>query len=434
MPHKSFSARDARRLGVSCIHQELNLIPYFTCAENIFLGHPYPKTAWGTIAWNTLREKTQSILQRLGVAVPPDVPVTRLAPGEQAMVAIARAFAESASIYCLDEPTTSLTEHEKHALFAVIRNLQAMGATVIYVSHDLDDVLELTDKVTVMRDGKVVGIYDTGAITKDRLISTMIGRDLTAAFPSKTANINDVVFAASGLRGERVHQVSFDLHAGEILGIAGLLGSGRTEILRMIYGVDPIHNGTLTLHGQEFRPTCPQDSIRRGIVLIPEERRSQGLLLDRSIYENISLVYLNEFVKGPFLKHDAEKKEAEHIGRAVRLKAADYRQHVKTISGGNQQKVVFAKYLLRQPVVLLLDEPTRGVDVGARFEIYTVIQDMAKQGAAIILVTSDFTELLGLADRILVLYEGQQTLITKNTQLDQETLLQYCYGKGLDSP
>jgi len=295
-------------------------------------------------------------------------------------------------------------------------------------------VLELTDKVTVMRDGKVVGIYDTGAITKDRLISTMIGRDLTAAFPSKTANINDVVFAASGLRGERVHQVSFDLHAGEILGIAGLLGSGRTEILRMIYGVDPIHNGTLTLHGQEFRPTCPQDSIRRGIVLIPEERRSQGLLLDRSIYENISLVYLNEFVKGPFLKHDAEKKEAEHIGRAVRLKAADYRQHVKTISGGNQQKVVFAKYLLRQPVVLLLDEPTRGVDVGARFEIYTVIQDMAKQGAAIILVTSDFTELLGLADRILVLYEGQQTLITKNTQLDQETLLQYCYGKGLDSP
>ena len=341
------------------------------------------------------------------------------------MVAIARAFAESASIYCLDEPTTSLTEHEKHALFAVIRNLQAMGATVIYVSHDLDDVLELTDKVTVMRDGKVVGIYDTGAITKDRLISTMIGRDLTAAFPSKTANINDVVFAASGLRGERVHQVSFDLHAGEILGIAGLLGSGRTEILRMIYGVDPIHNGTLTLHGQEFRPTCPQDSIRRGIVLIPEERRSQGLLLDRSIYENISLVYLNEFVKGPFLKHDAEKKEAEHIGRAVRLKAADYRQHVKTISGGNQQKVVFAKYLLRQPVVLLLDEPTRGIDVGAKAEIYRLVRELSDLGKGVIFVSSDLEEVLMVSDMLLVLTNGRITYNGENKGISMEEVMRY---------
>lgn len=430
IPQKGFSTRVARHQGLSCIHQELNLVSYFTCAENIFLGHPYPKTAWGTISWKTLRQKTQSILQRLDVDIPLDVPVMRLAPGQQAMVAIARAFAESASIYCMDEPTTSLTEHEKNSLFAVIRNLKSMGATVIYVSHDLDDILELTDSVTIMRDGQAVGTWDTAVITKDRLISTMIGRDITSAFPPKQSHIKDVVLSVSGLCGERVRNVSFDLCEGEILGLVGLLGSGRTEILRMIYGVDSMFNGTLTLRGQEFRPKSPQDSIKQGVVLIPEERRSQGLLLDRSVYENISLVYLNEFSKGPFLKRDAEKQEAEEIGRSVQLRAPDLNRHVSTLSGGNQQKVVFAKYLLRQPAVLMLDEPTRGVDVGARFEIYAVIQDMVRQGAAMLLVSSDFTEILGLADRILVLFEGHQTLLTKNADLDQETLLHYCYGKG----
>jgi len=354
--------------------------------------------------------------------------VKRLAPGEQAMVAIARAFAESASIYCMDEPTTSLTEYEKNTLFSVIRNLKSMGATIIYVSHDLDDVMTLTDRVTIMRDSQLVGTWDTEAISKDEIISKMIGRDITSAFPPKQVDTKGLVLSVSGLSNEKVKDISFNLHAGEIFGIAGLLGSGRTEVLRMIYGMDSITQGTLRLHGREFRPASPKNSIRRGVVLVPEERRSQGLFLQRSIYENISLMHLDELSHGPFLNRPAERHESEEIGRSVKLKTTDYQYHVRTLSGGNQQKVVFAKSLLRQPVLLLLDEPTKGVDVGARFEIYSVIQEMAERGTAVLLVSSDLTEMLGLTDRILVLCEGRQTRIVDNRDLDQETLLKYCYG------
>jgi ribose transport system ATP-binding protein len=427
---KIASGRDARHLGLSFIHQERNLISYFNCAENIFLGHPYPKTAWGTISWRTLKHRTLEILQRLDATdIPLNVPVKQLAPGEQAVVAIARAFAESASIYCMDEPTTSLTEHEKYALFSVIRNLRATGATIMYISHDLDDVKTLTDRVTIMRDGNVVGTWETAVITKEEIIRNMIGRDMSSALPSEKTDVHEVVLSVSGLSGERVREVSFDLHKGEILGIAGLLGSGRTEILQMIYGVSSMTQGTLTLCGQEFRPASPKSAIKKGVVLVPEERRSQGLILDRSVYENISLVYLDSLSNGLFLNRTIEKRAAESIGRSVKLKVADYDHQVHTLSGGNQQKVVFAKSLLRQPVVLMLDDPTRGVDIGARFEIYALIREMAEQGAAVLLVSSDFSELLELSDRMLILYEGRQILITENKKIDQETLLNYCYGK-----
>jgi ABC-type sugar transport system ATPase subunit len=257
----------------------------------------------------------------------------------------------------------------------------------------------------------------------------MIGRDMTSAFPSKNAPLKKVVLSVSGLWGGQISDLSFDVYEGEILGIAGLLGAGRTEVLRMIYGADRIIQGILTLKGQKFYPVCPKDSIKQGVVLVPEERRSQGLILTRSVYENISLVYLDTLSNGLFLNSQAEKKEVQEIGQAVRLKTADYDHRVNTLSGGNQQKVVFAKYLLRQPAVLMLDEPTKGVDVGARFEIYALIREMTELGTAVILVSSDFTEMLGLADRILCLYEGRQTCITETKNLDQERLLKYCYGE-----
>ena len=425
---KIASGRDASRVGLSFIHQELNLISYFNASENIFLGHPYPKTPWGTVSWKRLRDKTREILGRLQVEIPLNVPVKHLEPGEQAMVAIARAFAESASIYCMDEPTTSLTEHEKQTLFSVIRNLKAMGATVLYVSHDLDDVMALTDRVTIMRDSQVVGTWNTDTISKDQIISMMIGRDIKSVFPPKTATKKELVLSASELGSDRVLDISFDLCAGEILGIAGLLGSGRTEALRMLYGIDPIRQGSLMLHGSEYHPKSPKNSIRNGLVLVPEERRSQGLLLQRSIYENIVLTHLDDLSTGSFLNRPTERRESRAIGEAVKLKTADYRFRVNTLSGGNQQKVVFAKSLLRQPAVLMLDEPTKGVDVGARFEIYSVIQEMAERGAAVLLVSSDFTELLGLADRILIMAKGRQIGVIENRKLDQGTLLHYCYG------
>ncbi|MCP4397026.1 MAG: sugar ABC transporter ATP-binding protein [bacterium] len=425
---KIASGRDARQSGLSFIHQELNLISFFNAPENIFLGHPYPKTPWGTVSWKTLHKKTRGILERLQLDIPLNVPVKHLTPGERAMVAIARAFAESASIYCMDEPTTSLTEHEKQTLFSAIRNLKSLGATILYVSHDLDDAIELTDQVTIMRDSKVVGTWETETISKDEIVSTMIGRDITPACPQKTATTEDLVLSASGISSDRVKDISFDLHAGEILGIAGLLGSGRTEVFRLLYGIDPIRQGSLKFRKSEFRPTSPKDSIRRGIVLVPEERRSQGLLLQRSIYENIGLIHLDKLSNGPFLNRLVERRESEEIGRSVKLKTADYQYQVNTLSGGNQQKVVFAKSLLRQPSVLMLDEPTKGVDVGARFEIYSIVREMAERGTAVLLVSSDVSEMLGLADRILIMCEGRQIRIVDKQNLDRETLLHHCYG------
>ena len=423
------SGRDAHRLGLSFIHQELNLIPYLNGPENVFLGHTYPRNPFGTISWKKLRQKTKSIFDRLRVNIPLNLPVSRLPSGNQAMVAIARAFAVSASIYFMDEPTAALTDHEKDQLFAVIQALKQEGATIVYVSHQLEEIAQLTDRVTVMRDGTVVGTWNTENLDQESMIRKMIGRDLVSAFPPRKSKAGEVVLEVNGLKGALVDGVSFKLRRGEILGIAGLVGAGRTELLRMLFGVDAVTAGSILLNGRPFTPRSPWDSIDKGIVLVPEERRTQGLVLGRSVYENISLVYLKQLARGLFVDRQNERAEAERIGESVKLKAAGYHLPVRNLSGGNQQKVVFAKCLLRRPLVLLLDEPTRGVDVGARFEIYSVIRDMAAEGAAILLASSDFSELLGLSDRLLVLHRGEQKGLIAGEGLDQERLLSYCYGR-----
>jgi ABC-type sugar transport system ATPase subunit len=329
----------------------------------------------------------------------------------------------------MDEPTAALTGHEKNQLFAVIQALRREGATVVYVSHQLEEISRLTDRVTVMRDGTVVGTWRTSDLDEDTMIRKMIGRDLVSAFPPRKAEVGEAVLEADGLKGGVLDGVSFKLHRGEILGIAGLAGAGRTELLRTLFGVDAVTGGSIFLAGWPHTPRSPWDSIYKGIVLVPEERRTQGLILGRSIYENISLVYLKKLARGLFIDRSRERSEAIGIGESVELKTAGYHLPVRNLSGGNQQKVVFAKCLLRQPLVLLLDEPTRGVDVGARFEIYTIIRDIAAKGAAIVLASSDFGELLGLSDRVLVLHRGEQKALLEAEGLDQERLLTYCYGR-----
>jgi len=426
------SGRDAYDLGFSFIHQELNLIPYFNCLENVFLGHPFPKTIFGTISWKSLRQKTESVFRRLGMDIPLNVPVSRLTPGNQAMVAIARAFAVSASVYFLDEPTASLTSNEKEKLFSVMSMLKERGATIVYVSHQLGEITSVTDRVTVMRDGEVVGTWRTKEIDENGLIRKMIGRDIVSASRPRERKTGKVIFEVRGLSGGNVRDISFGLWEGEILGIAGLVGSGRTELLRMIYGVDRIEMGEIYLRGKRFKPSSPKDSVKRGIVLVPEERRTQGLVMMRSIYENITLVYLNNLSTWFFLNRRREREEADRAGSSVKLKTVSLREPVCHLSGGNQQKVVFAKCLLRQPSVLLLDEPTRGVDVGARFEIYTIIRELAARGTAIILVSSDFNELVDLADRLLILHKGEQKAVKSSKGMDQQALLTYCYGRVND--
>lgn len=428
-PASITSSKDASKHGLCFIHQELNLVNYFNAMENIFLGHRYPHRFGPLVDWKKLKKQAQEILDILAIDIPLEIPVLHLSAVQRAMVAIARAFAVKGSIYFMDEPATALTDVEKEKLFAVIQNLKNQGKTVIYVTHNLEDILRITDRVTVMRDGQVVKRSNTRDMTKDSLISAMIGKSLESAFPSRKGVIGKPLFTVEHLCNARLRDISFTVHSGEILGIGGLVGAGRTELLETLYGVRFADSGSLLLEGKPYHPASPKEAIKQGVVLVPEERRKSGLVLNRSINENITLMSLSEVSRFGLLKHTYLRQRAKEAGKSVHLKAAQYTQQVTTLSGGNQQKVVFAKTIMNMPKVLMLDEPSKGVDVGARFEIYSIIRDLAAKGAAILVVSSDFNEVLGLSDRILFIKEGAMTSIQPNKEIDQERYLHYCYGR-----
>lgn len=432
------SGSDAQRLGLSFTHQELNLVPYLSGAENIFLGRPYPKRTLGLIDWQTLYAEAEEILARLGTSVPVNVPVSKLSRGDQAMISIARAFAGQASIYVMDEPTASLTEREVSNLFTVIETLKGQGHTVMYISHRLEEIFEIADRVTVMRDGKIVGTYDTETLTSSELIRLMIGHRLSDTYPATETSPGDPLLRVEGLTGDRVRDVTFTLRAGEVLGLAGLVGAGRTDVLRLIFGADSIRGGAMWLDGRPFRPRSPAAAIREGVVLVPEERHAQGLVLNRSIVENITLPHLDALSSsGLFLDRQREREVSRQAGQAVHLRAASLQQPAMQLSGGNQQKVVFARWLVgasasdagHSAKVLLLDEPSRGVDVGARFEIYRIIRDLAAQRRGVLLVASDLNELLGLSDRVIVMRQGTMVTASDAAGLTRERILSYCYGE-----
>jgi ribose transport system ATP-binding protein len=427
-----YNGATAYRLGLSFIHQEQNLVPYLSGSENIFLGRSYPSNRLGTIDWAALNQQAAEILANLGVHVPVDIPVSRLSQGDQSMISIARAFAGDAAIYVMDEPTASLTDDEIQALFAVISQLKSRGKTILYVSHRLDEIFAICDRVTVMRDGSVVATRPILELNQGELIRMMIGRSLTESYPPALAEHGKLLLDVRGLTGKGAKDVSFQLHAGEIIGFAGLVGSGRTEILRILYGADPLLSGQIKLDGKHFQPASPARAIDHGMVLVPEERRSQGLILDRSIQSNITLPHLNRFARsGVFLNPSREKEVSRRTASAVRLKASSLQQSVAQLSGGNQQKVVFARWLAGEARILMLDEPSRGVDVGARFEIYRLIRELAARGAGILLVSSDLNELLGLSDQVIVMREGRQTAQLTASDASQEHVLRICYGEEI---
>ncbi len=425
------SSKDSASNGLSFIHQELNLVTYFNAMENIFLGHAYPRRFGPLVDWKALKKRTQKITDTLQVTFPLDTPVSYLSAVDRAMVAIARAFAVAGNVYFMDEPATALTDIEKEKLFSVIENLKAQGKTVVYVSHNLDDILQITDRITVMRDGRVVECKKTSEMTKDILINSMIGKDLESAFPQRIGTPSETLLTVSHLSNSHILDLSLSLKAGEILGIGGLVGSGRTELLESIFGARARTKGEMLLEGSSYSPSSPKDAIAAGVVLVPEERRKQGLVMSRSIFENISMMSLRELSHGGFLDHKAIKERSHEAGEKVRLKSADYHNHVGTLSGGNQQKVIFAKTVLQQPKLLMLDEPSKGVDVGARFEIYSIIRELAAAGTGVIIVSSDFNEVLGLADRIIFIKDGYQTFEKENIDINQEAYLNYCYGREL---
>ena len=408
--------RDSENAGVAIIFQELSLVKELTVGENIFLGKEPSK--FGVINWSELYHRTSKLLQELNLSIDPRVPVGNLGIGQQQLVEIAKALSKEAKILVLDEPTAALTESEVETLFTILRDLKARGVGMVYISHKLNEVFEMSDRVTVLRDGRTVGTHTAANLTKERVIELMVGREVGNIFPEPDHELGETVLEVRDLTAysldaankKLVDSVSFSVRKGEVLGIAGLMGAGRTELLMSIFGAWPgKYSRKLFIDGREAHIDTCADAIRAGVGFVTEDRKRFGLILEQTILDNMTLAGLKR-ISGAFLT-DRTKETIAANGpmKSLRVKANSPLTIAGTLSGGNQQKVVLGKWLLTNPKVLFLDEPTRGIDVGAKQEIYAEINKLAETGLAIVLVSSELPEVLGLSDRVMVLHEGRVT-------------------------
>ena len=433
--------KDAHALGFRFIHQELNVVPQMSVAENIILGQPYPRRAGLAVGWRDLNAMAKDALSRLGIShIDPSRKAARLSTGDQMLMKIAGTLvaapgAVPARLYVMDEPTAALTGEESEKLFAVIAELKKSGAAILYVSHRMDEVMRICDRITVLRDGQNVSTRLVAETSKDEIIQDMTGRDVHDTYPERQSEIGDAVLCAmEDVSTATLKNIDFQLRAGEILGLAGLAGSGQSEVLQTLLGVSSVQSGTLRFAGDIIDRLDPARAWSMGISYVPRERRREGLMLSSSVLENVVLSHLGKLSRfGRVLDHRRNKDHANQLAQFVRLKAEGPGQVVRKLSGGNQQKVVFARALGDAPRLLLLDEPTRGVDVGAKFDIYTLVRDLSAQGCAVVLASSDLPELIGLCDRILILADGRQREIVSATNLAVADLLARFYHDGAAS-
>ena len=404
------SPRDALRQGVKVVFQEIALIPEFTVAENIFLGE-HPVNRYGSIRWNAIRADAAALFERLGFAVDPAARVGDLPVSQQQMVEIARALAHEARIVVMDEPTSSLTPTEVRLLFDVIRRLAGLGIAVLYVSHKLEEIFEIADTVTVLRDGRHISTRPVGEHDEASLIHDMIGRPIEVLFPrTRHEPAGGEALRVEGLTAASgVEYVSFSARAGEVVGFFGLMGAGRTELAKAIVGFDPIQSGIITVDGTRLTPHDTRTGVGIGIGLLTEDRKSEGLMLDLPVGQNASFAALESFARGPFLDGALETAAVRNYVERFSIRTPSLDQPVKLLSGGNQQKVLLARWLLRGLKVIVLDEPTRGIDVGAKSEIFALIDELASAGLAVVMMTSEMPELLGLSDRMMVMAGGRIT-------------------------
>ncbi|MCW5706878.1 sugar ABC transporter ATP-binding protein [Shinella sp.] len=399
----------AKDLGVAVIYQELVLAPNLSVAENIYLGREL-KTG-GVIDRGAMQAACEGLLKELGATFGPKDWLGKLTMAEQQMVEIARAIHAKARILIMDEPTTALSTRETDRLFALVRQLRKSGLAIIYISHRMNEIYELSDRCSVLRDGSYVGTLSRDELSAEKLIKMMVGRDLSTFYKKehvRTATDHDVVLSVKGLGdGSRIHSCSLDVRRGEVVGVAGLVGSGRTELARMIYGLDRRTSGEMTLEGKAFNPSAPTEAIRSGLVYLAEDRKGSGLFLDMSVSENINLNVIDRDARiAGVLDLGAGRKRAADAIKALKVRVSGGNVSVGSLSGGNQQKVLLARLLQTQPKVLILDEPTRGIDIGAKAEIYRIIDELAAGGAAIIMISSELPEIIGTADRVFVMREG----------------------------
>ncbi len=407
-PVEITSPRGAIDVGIAIIHQELTLIPYLTVAQNIYLGREPRGMAPGTVNWVALNRQAGELLERLGLGFRPTTLVSDLSIAQRQMVEVAKALSLSASIIAMDEPTSALSDREVEALFTFIRQLRSQGVGLIYISHRMAEVFELADRVTVMRDGRYVGTAPISELTEAKIINWMVGRTLGELYPKTSTPQPDAVLKVRGLRrGVELQDISFELHRGEILGLAGLVGAGRTFVARALFGADPVDSGEIWLDGQTVRIRSPQQAIKLGIGFVPEDRKAQGLFLGLAVRHNISVTGLSALSRLGVVNRKRRDALAKRYVDELGVRTPSIAQRVRNLSGGNQQKVVIARWLTLNPKVLLLDEPTRGIDVGAKAEIYALISALAAKGMGILMISSELPEVLGVSDRILVMREGK---------------------------
>ncbi len=413
-------------LGIAVIYQEFAQAPHLTVAENIFL-HQLPRTRLGTVDWKKATAEARRYMDRLGFSVDPLARIDRLSVAQRQMVEIARALSRNARLIVLDEPSAVLGDNELRKLFTTIRSLQDEGVSFIYISHRLNEVFDISQTVTVLRDGKVVNTTATQDLTTDDMIRSMVGRSIGDYFPARNAKFGAEVLKVSDInRGKVLKDISLDLHSGEIVGICGLAGAGRSELLRAIIGADPIDSGVIQLHGKRIAIESPRKAIALGIGFAPEDRKTDGLFLAQSVSFNITISRLRQFLSGFRLDLAHERRAAQDFAARLRVKTPDVDARIGNLSGGNQQKCVIAKQLNARCDILLVDEPTRGVDVGAKREIYELLVDLTERnGLAILMVSSDLPEVIGMCDRILVMCEGRITAELAKADATEEEIMKH---------
>lgn len=406
----SFSgALDAQAAGITAIHQEATMFPELSVTENIFMGHHLRKKSL-RLDWKTMKEKTRKLLERMELSINPDTPVKNLSVAQRHMVEIAKALSIDAGVVIMDEPTSALSSHEVEDLFAIIRQLKAEGKAIIFISHKFEEITEICEYFTVLRDGKYIGEGKVAETGLDSIINMMVGRNLDQLFPKENTKKGKTVLEAKGLkRSGFFRDISFSLREGEILGFFGLVGAGRSEVMRSLFGIDPLEEGEVTLFEMPYHPKNPKDAMEKGIAFVPEDRQTQGVILELSLRQNISLPQIDSISRLGFVSKKDELSIADTYGRKMEIKAGGWHMNADTLSGGNQQKVVLAKWLATRPKILILDEPTKGIDVGTKAAVHQLISELAVEGLAVILISSELPEILGMSDRIIVMHEGEKT-------------------------
>ena len=421
--------KEAEQAGIAVIHQELNILPDLTVAENLFLGNEKVFGKSGILKTKQMNKEAKKILSALGLNEDVKALTSELSVGKQQIIEIAKAMSSNAEIIIMDEPTAALTDREIESLFKTIKGLQANGVSFVYISHRMEEIFSICDRITILRDGEFVGVKKIRETSFDEIVQMMVGRELGERFPTRNSAIGEVKLAAEGLtRNGYFEDISFELRKGEVLGISGLMGAGRTEVVQSLFGYRKLNKGNLILDGKPVKIKNPLQAKKLGFGYVTEDRKSEGLIVDFSVKENLSLTNFEKVSSNGIISTRSEKELYESMVERLGVRVSGPEQAAKSLSGGNQQKVVIAKWLGIEPDVLILDEPTRGVDVGAKKEIYTIINELAERGVAILMISSELPEIIGMADRVLVMHEGNLMAELSKDEMTQEKIMHYATG------